>query len=71
MKTFLQKVKSSFQKENIYDFISKDDVIGLEHLLKKGYSANEQDEYGQTPIFRILYNKSPLQYKMLKILVKY
>jgi ankyrin repeat protein len=56
---------------DIYDAISNDDFITLEKLLKAGHNPNQLDEYGQTPIFRIVYNSSQNQIALLKILIEY
>jgi ankyrin repeat protein len=54
---------------NIYDLISKDDPNGLLKSLKKGNDPNQLDEYGQTPIFRVVYNKTDNQKTLLQILI--
>lgn len=71
MKNTLQNIKKLFLGRDIWDYISDDDVEGLEKHLKRYRGANKKDKFGQTPIFRILYNKSANQHKMLELLIKY
>ncbi len=54
---------------NLYDCISKDDISGATKLLEKGDNPNQLDEHGQTPLFRIVYNKTPRQMELLKLFI--
>ena len=56
---------------NLYDCIVNDDIVGATNLLQKGHNPNQLDEYGQTPLFRIVYNKSPRQKELLKLFIAF
>lgn len=71
MKNTLQKIKEFLFGTDIWAYIFNDDIRGLEKHLKRYGGANKKDKFGQTPIFRILYNKSTNQHKMLEVLIKY
>ncbi len=62
LKLFTKLFKS--QKGTIYDFISKDNSDDLRRILETEQDPNEPDEFGQTPIFRVVVRipKSPLNY---------
>ncbi len=51
--------------------ISDDNVSGLIESLNNEADPNELDEYGQTPLFRVVYNKTPNQLELLKILLNF
>ncbi|MCR6642584.1 MAG: ankyrin repeat domain-containing protein [Sporocytophaga sp.] len=70
MQKLLRKLFKS-QNDNIYDLISKDDSDGIKRLLETGQDPNEPDEFGQTPIFRVVYNKTKNQEVLLKLLIKF
>ncbi|MBI1838291.1 MAG: hypothetical protein HYR91_13600, partial [Flavobacteriia bacterium] len=71
MTNILKKIFSQESKVDIYELISKDDIDALEEHLKNKGNPNQLDEYGQTPIYRVLFNKSPNQFEMLKCLYNY
>lgn len=71
MKDILKKIFSLPSESDIYKLISKGDIEGLEEHLKNNGNPNQLDEYGQTPIYRVIFNGSPNQFEMLKCLVKY
>jgi ankyrin repeat protein len=56
---------------NLYDCISNDDIAGATNLLQQGHNPNQLDDYGQTPLFRIVYNKSPRQRGLLKLFIDF
>ena len=60
------------QKENdLYELISWHRVDELEQALNAGTDPNQLDKYGQTPIFRVVYNPSDQQARMLELLLQY
>lgn len=71
MTNILKKIFSQESKVDIYKLISNDDIDGLEKHLKNKGNPNQLDEYGQTPIFRVILNKSTNQFEMLKCLLKH
>jgi ankyrin repeat protein len=56
---------------NLYDCISNDDIVGATNLLQQGHNPNQLDKYGQTPLFSIVYNKSPRQKELLKLFIDF
>ncbi len=56
---------------DLYELISWKRVEELEAALQAGADPNQLDNYGQTPIFRVVYNRSAQQAKMLKLLLEY
>ena len=68
----MKKLKNIFNRKiDIYKAISDENVDLLEKGLKNGISADLLDDFGQSPIFRVVYNKCDKQVKMLNILFKY
>jgi len=58
-------------KVDLYELISNDNITGIYSYLRKGGNPDLLDEYGQTPLFRVVYNESPNQIQMLKALLEY
>ncbi|MBO6505834.1 MAG: ankyrin repeat domain-containing protein [Kordiimonadaceae bacterium] len=56
---------------DLYELISWKRVDELEAALKAGADPNQLDPYGQTPIFRVVYNRSAQQAHMLKLLLEH
>lgn len=71
MMDILKNIFSRQPGSDIYTLISKGDINRLEEYLKNKGNPNQLDEYGQTPIYRVLFNKSPNQFEMLKCLYNY
>lgn len=58
-------------KESFYKYFSNEDLIGARELLLQGHDPNELDESGQTPIFRVVYNKVKSQKDFLFLLIEF
>lgn len=56
---------------DLYDLISHRKVEALEAALKAGADPNQLDDYGQTPIFRVVYNPGMHQARMLELLLEH
>jgi ankyrin repeat protein len=67
MKTPLKNI-FGLKKESLFDAISNQDLAKFKELLENGYNPNELDNYGQPPIFIIVYNK---QIDFLKLLISF
>jgi cytohesin len=68
MKWFFNRFKKKF---DLYNLISHRKLKELESALKSGSNPNLPDTYGQSPIFRVVYNPGRHQSKMLTLLLKY
>lgn len=67
----INKMKTSSQPIDLYELISWKRVDELEAALKAGADPNQLDDYGQTPIFRVVYNSSGQQVRMLALLLEH
>jgi cytohesin len=66
------KLKNIFNRKiDIYKAISDENVDLLEKGLKNGINADLLDDLGQSPVFRVVYNKCDKQEKMLNLLFEY
>lgn len=56
---------------DLYELISFRKVEELEAALKSGGDPNQLDNYGLTPVFRVVYNPSEHQARLLELLIQY
>lgn len=56
---------------DLYELISWKRVDELEAALAMGADPSQLDKYGQTPIFRVVYNHSDHQARMLELLLQH
>lgn len=68
---FLSKILNSKRANELFDAITYERFEVVEKLLSSGLSANVVDEFGQTPLFRIVYNKTPTQVNFLRLFISH
>jgi len=57
--------------KNVFESITYDRFEEAKELLISGTDPNLLDEYGQTPLFRIVYNASPFQLDFFQLFVSF
>jgi len=55
----------------LYDAISNDDIEKLKVLLQGGQNPDELDDYGQSPLFRVIFNKTHHQKELVNLLITF
>lgn len=71
MTNFQSKILRPENSKKLFDAITYERLGIAKELLESGYNPNALDEFGQNPLFRIVYNKTDTQIDFLQLFISF